>query len=348
MICPDCGIELNEDNKVKRGQHIGLCKRCAKRIESLKYLNKKNGTNKEYIPLKDLKYVDSKEYNRVMGRRMAGIEREEKQTKGKRGRPKKDTSVNIIKSNKDDLKILYYGKVSKDLDNAFKEAGINQNYTKHKDLASWIDTFIGLLETNDNENFIMQCKKGEDIFNKMQTLYNHHKENLDWDDIDKINEIGFAEKALNELRRPTKELLDYYYSIDGIVQYLRQDETFMGLLKTAKEELDTKKRRHEDPKFYSPVNSNLVDDVKIVAATEPRTKIYDCTVWCYNLNGNPRKSLFRANGGIQARNEIDAKLKLKNFLSEKFPSVIYNDKDITIKAVSSREEVNELARRSCS
>ncbi len=344
MICPDCGIELTEDNKVRKGQHLGLCKRCAKRIESLKYLNRKNGTNKEYIPLKDLKYINPIEYNRVMGRRVAGIKREE--SKSKRGRPKKD--ISIINTNKEDLKLTYYSKVSKDLNKAFKEANINPEYTKNIDLPSWINTFIGLLDTDDATNFIMQCKKGEDIFNKMQSLYNHHKENLDWKDIDKINEIGFAEKALNELRRPTKELLDYYYSIDGIITYLRQDEEFMRLLRSAKEDLDIKKRRHENPKYYSSVDSDFVDSEHVVEATEPRTKIFDCTVWCYNLNGNPRKSLFRANGGIQARNEIDAKLKLKNFLSEKFPSVIYNDKDITIKAVSSREEINELARRSCS
>lgn len=344
MKCPDCGIELTEENKVKRGKHIGLCRKCFKRIQSNEYLNRKNGTNKKYIPIKDLKYVDPVEYNRVMGRRLSELNKQKTKTK-------KIVKNNILKneSNKEDVKLTYYSKVSKDLNKAFEESNINTDYLKYSNLPLWINTFISLLSEDENSNFVMQCKKGEIIFNNLFNLYQHERENLDWDDIESINNIGYAEKALQELRRPTKELLDYYYSIDPIVEHLKQDKELLDLINIAKEELKNKEEAHKNPVFYSKVNSDLVEVVNISKTNvETKTKLFDCTVWCYNLNGNPRKSLFRVNDGMRARNEVDAKLRFKTFLREKFSSVIYNDNDISIKEVSSKKEIEELARKSCS
>ena len=335
MICPDCGEEVNK--LVTRGEYKGICKRCYKRMQQNEYLNKKNGTNKPYVSILELKEKDPITYNRIMGRRSITDKVQNK----------KQTTKTINKTNNDNIKIIYYGKVSNDLEKAFKEAGINQDYIKYNNLPLWIDTFISLL-SDDEDNFIMQCKKGEDIFNRLGAVYNHEKENLGWDDIERINEISFAEKALSELRRPTKELLDYYYCIDPIIEYLKTDKKLYNLIVDAKNKLKEKKEYHENPIFYSSVESSIVSAVNLAkSAKDSKNKIYDCTVWCYNLNGNPRKSLFRANNGILARNEVDAKLKLKQFLSEKFSSVIYNDRDITIKEVSSRKEIDELSRKEC-
>ncbi len=338
MICPDCGEEITK--LITKGEHKGICKRCYKRIQQNEYLNKKNGTNKEYIPIIKLKEKDPITYNRIMGRR--SITDKSKPKKVSTSKEKE-----VIKHN-DNIKIIYYGKVSNDLDKAFKDANINTDYTKYSNLPLWIDTFVSLLSDKDEDNFIIQCKKGEDIFNRLGAIYSHEKENLDWDDIEHINEISFAEKALCELRRPTKELLDYYYCIDAVIEHLKEDTKLMDLILEAKERLEEKKEHHKNPIFFSSVGSSMVSAVNLAKSVkDSKNKIYDCTVWCYNLNGNPRKSLFRANNGILARNEVDAKLKLKQFLSEKFSSVVYNDRDIMIKEVNSRKEIDELTRKEC-
>ena len=341
MICPDC------EEQVEKLTKKGICLHCYRRITQLNYLNKKNNTNDPYIPLKDLKELNPRAYNSVMGRRHSVKAKKEieEQVKVKKTRIKiNSTSEKSI----EDIKIEYYGKVSKDLDKAFNEAGIDKDYINHKDLFLWVDIFISLLDTDDTTNFIMQCKKGEQVFNDMFNLYQHERENLDWNDLDSINRIGYAEKALQELRRPTKNLLDYYYSVDPIIEHLKEDKELLDLIKIAKSELEAKKRSHEHPYIVTKVESDLVEAVNTVKSTQSKSKIYDCTVWCYNLNGNPRKSLFRAKGGIHAKNEVDAKLKFKTFLTDKFASLIYSDRDIEIKEVSSKEEIDELARKSCS
>ena len=62
-ICKDCEMEVEKLNKE------GICHQCYIRKTNNVYLNKKNGTNNPYVPLKDIK--GTIEYNRVMGRRAA-------------------------------------------------------------------------------------------------------------------------------------------------------------------------------------------------------------------------------------------------------------------------------------
>ena len=52
MICPECELEVDYLN------NKGTCKQCAVRRNQVTYLNKKNGTNEPYIPLKDLKNIN--------------------------------------------------------------------------------------------------------------------------------------------------------------------------------------------------------------------------------------------------------------------------------------------------
>ena len=71
---------------------------------------------------------------------------------------------------------------------------------------------------------------------------------------------------------------------------------------------------------------------------EHNIKVYDCTVWCTNLNGNPNRQLFRANGGISAKSPKEAELKFKAFLSDKFASVRIEERTITIKEMTPNKE----------
>lgn len=329
MICPDCEMEVTSLSTK------GVCKQCSVRINQNTYLNKRDGTNKPYVPLKELKITNPTAYNRVMGRRALS----QKQTPAKKT---KTETKEVKKEAKEDLRTIYYSKVAKDIESAFKEAKLTQDYLNHKNLDSWIETFFLMLQ---EDNFISDAVKGEQIFNKINLLYKHSKENLDWDNIDKINDISYAEKALSELRRPTKELLDYYNVIMPVVDYLKNDKEFMKLLEDSRLTMLQKSKNHENPGYYAEVESSIVPTDYILGIANNKTKIYDCTVWCYNLNGDPNRRLFRANGGIFAKNEVEAKLRFKNFLKDKFATVTYKDKDISIKEVSSQEEIRKLVNK---
>lgn len=56
MKCPDCEMTVDKLNR------NGVCHQCGIRMNNVTYLNKKNGTNNPYIPLKKLK--GTTEYNR--------------------------------------------------------------------------------------------------------------------------------------------------------------------------------------------------------------------------------------------------------------------------------------------
>lgn len=321
MICPDCEQEVEKLNKA------GICKQCATRINQNAYLNRKEGTNNPYIPLKDLKNINLSAYNKVMGRRKH--KKEVKQT---------NTKISDKTEKTSDLRNIYYTKVAKDINQAFEDNKISQDYLQYKSLDNWLETLYLLCL---DENFITSAKQGESQFNKLACLYKHAQENLSWDDLTKINDISYAQKALSELRRPTKEILDYYEVLDPLVEYLKGNTLFMKLLNEARVKMIQKSNNHENPGYYTDIESDVVQGDFILGFRDSKTKIYDCTVWCYNLNGNPNRRLFRANNGFYAKNEIDARLRFKAFLADKFATVTYKDKDITITEVNSIDDIKK-------
>lgn len=327
MICPDCELEV--DKLTSRG----MCKRCYKRIYSCK------SRNQEYVPLREIK--GTTEYNRAMGKILATEKRKggaENKTSIKKEKTSKNNEVIIKKSPYSSLKEEYYLKVSKDIESAFNEEKIKQDYIKHKNLDEWIETFFGLLDEN---GFIMDAKRGENVFNRLFLLYKHAQENVSWEDVDKLNEIGYDQKALSELRRPTKDLLDYYTVINDMIVYLRQDRKFMEMFYEARIQMEKKAQYHKDPKYYAEVASDLVDDGFILGINPKKNKLYDCTVWCFNLNGNSNKRLFRLKNGMIAKSETDAKLKFKAFLIDKFSTLRYKEEDIHIEEVESYDVIEQ-------
>ena len=94
-ICKDCEMEVDKLNL------DGICHQCYIRKTNNAYLNKKNGTNNPYIPLKDIK--GTKEYNRVMGRRRATLEKKNKKSQVSVTK----TTYKIMNENDHNPKILY-------------------------------------------------------------------------------------------------------------------------------------------------------------------------------------------------------------------------------------------------
>lgn len=317
MICPDCEMDTSKFVKSR-----GICVACYKRLMNAK------SRKLPYIPVKDIK--GTHEYNRVMSRRLST-------------KHKNCTKVNkstYDENTNETLKSKYYSKVTVDIKNAFNEEGISESYLQYKDLDKWFEVFYLLMQ---DSNFITEAKSGEVIFNKLFQLYKHTQESLDWEKVEQINDISYAQKALSELRRPTKEILDFYVALDPIITYLKKDSNFMELLNTARINMANKIDNHRNSIYYTEVDSSMIDNDSIVKTSSNKTKLFDCTVWCYNLNGNPNRKLFRMNNGIYAQNETYAKLKFKEFLNSKFPNVTYKDIDICIEEVNSVEEITNKA-----
>ena len=57
---------------------------------------------------------------------------------------------------------------------------------------------------------------------------------------------------------------------------------------------------------------------------------FNWKVECFNLYGNPNKSLFVSENGVWADDITDAKHRIKRFLEEKFSNVTYMEKDLVI------------------
>ncbi len=214
----------------------------------------------------------------------------------------------------DDLKEKYYVEVTKDIKKSFKEEGLTDDYLKFN-VKDFVETFMSLFEDN---NYIADAKKAEIIFNKTSIDYLHSIENTDWN-FEKMQDAMYREKALLEIRRPTKDIIYYCKMIQPIIDYLKQDADFIKLLELTKEYLDNK-----DEKFYIPKQSNIVKMTR-----EPYKK-YACSVSCYNLYGNKSVQVLNKEGGIWAKNKEDAKERFKNWLNTTFDTVTYKEKDIII------------------
>lgn len=330
MICPDCGLEVDKLNRK------GICKKCAIRKNQIDYLNRKNGTNKPYTPLIEIKDENPSLYYRLIDRRKdntISMSKTDTKTNNEITEESTEKSTNI--RNK------YYAKVAKDIKAAFDKANLSEDYLTHNDLDKWLETFYSLLQET---NFVLDAKKGEQIFNDLFILYKHSQEDLDWGDIDKIQELGFAQKALSEIRRPTKELLDYYSALSPAIDYLKQDKEFMSIISKCRESMLKKSINHSNPKYHTNLDSIIANTDNIIVSEDysKNIKLFYGEVACFNLFGNKTKQIFRTNKGIYAKDLTDAKLKFKTFLANKFPSITYKDIDIELKEVSSQSEIDEL------
>ena len=334
-ICKDCEMEVEKLNKE------GICHQCYIRKTNNVYLNKKNGTNNPYVPLKDIK--GTIEYNRVMGRRAATNKKKNPQVTVTK------TTYKIMNENKsgltgcrdnhiietiDDKVNKYRNEVVSDIKASFAKNNINDNYLKFKNMDEFVENFFSLLQ---EDNFIVDAKKADSVFFDLNIDYSHLLENTPFEDLEGMQRCNFLLKILLDLRRPTKEILDYYYVIDPVIAYLRKDKEFIRLLDEARIRLKQKSENHKDIGYYVRESNIVSREDFVLGERVDKFKLYDATVWCYNLHGNPNKSFFRAKGGIKATTAEQAKLKFKAFLKEKFYSVTYKDEDINIEEVTPEE-----------
>ena len=212
------------------------------------------------------------------------------------------------------LKDRYYIEVTKDIKKSFEKEGITDNYLKFN-LKDFINTFASLFGDN---SYLAEAKKAEMIFNKTSIDYLHAIEATDWDYSEMENAM-FREKALLEIRRPTKDVVYYAKLIEPVIEHLKEDKKFIELLTLLQQHLNEGK---EDKKVYYNRQTNI-----------PKVgsfKKYDCRVNCFNLYGNKTVKELVKEGGMWAKDEDDAKAKFKKWIDTTFDTVTYKEKDIII------------------
>lgn len=295
MICPDCELEVDKLTK------LGVCKKCYQRIAQFKY------KGKEYIPLRTIK--GTPEYRQAMNKRVG--------LKVAPSKPIISESIYVSKENKKDE---IFTQVSEDVMKNFKDYGLTQSYLE-VDISNFIDTFFTLLQ---EENFMKDCEKAEKIFNKISSDYLHLAENSEWGSYE-MNKHLMCEKALLELRRPTKNKYYEFKTLEPVIEYLKGNDTFKELLSKARE--DYMNIQNNDM-TYKLKATTLDNDLGIVR----RWKKYNWHVPCFNLYGNPGQEDFVSDRPITARNEDEAIRKITQFLDNHF-DITYKPENIKLEEV---------------
>lgn len=312
MICPDCELEVDSLNSK------GICKQCGVRINQLNYMNKRDGTNKPYVKLKDLKYSDPISYNRVMGRR--NIKNKKKKTE-----IIKTKKVEKVENNKE----KYYIKVSRDLEDLFNKNSISKSFLDIN-LYDWMETFWMLLQEN---SVVLDATKAERVFNDLSYLYLHNQLSVDWEDTDTILNNSLYAKALLELRRPTKDFLGFWKVIVKIMNEIKNDENLMKLIQECRNECYDKKLMIENPVYHTEIDNELSQTMVNSVVVDKDYKYYNIKVTVKGLYGHNYNETFRLDTPLRAFNENDAKERFLEFMKEKFTNVKFNENNIKIEEV---------------
>lgn len=295
MKCKDCEREVDKLSKE------GLCDYCKRRQYNCKM------RDKEYYPIKDLK--GTKEYKFFENRFLKDTEE------------KVDVDITLKEETQQPNEAMAI--VAKDVEKAFEEKNISKDYL-NVDLNSFIETFFGLFQ---EDSLYEDTKKAAKVFDYISSDYLHYMENSEWGSEDAEKYMRY-EKALLELRRPTKNKLGEYEILEPIIEYLN-NEYFQNLLEEAREKLI--KLSNAD-KTYKLKLTNVKNDLNM----ERKFKKYRTSVTCWNLYGQRGADTFERD--FLARNEEDAKAKLIDFIEGNFDSLVYNKEDIKVELLE-REQI---------
>lgn len=318
--CKDCEREY-EDAFV--GTKTQLCKICYNRYKNSHYLKK------EYIKIKDLPLI---EQEKVIEGCM-----KKRTTLGKHKKAVKETvtlkkTCQVKEDNIDVNQVLAV--VKNDIDLAFEKANINQDYLKLTDLPQIIeDLFLIMVDGKTVDNM----KTAEDVFNNIKSDYDHLMEHTSEKELGKIAEVGMMQKLLCDLRRPTKMIVTYYRILEPVISKIKQYPILVKEIENTNKRLNG--LRHKYLVKASTAVMEMVkqsDDYEDMELQEDLTptfknkKHFNWRVDCFNLYGNPNKSLFVSENGVWADDITDAKFRIRKFLEEKFSNVTYMEKDLII------------------
>lgn len=307
MKCNDCLKEIDEKEYYNRSNE-GVCLKCRHKIAQIKYLNKKNNTNIEYIP----KRLEEKNKTR------------------------KRTNNKVVQ-NKVEEKLYskeIEDKVLSDINNTFENNKISINFQEIPPFALFIDMFCSLI--NIDKGYMAECIRAEDIFNKLERDYQHAYEESKTIEI--LWERTQMFKCLLDQRRTLKDNLVQYNKILRLLQEIV--ENVPNVLEKAKESKIELEKVIEIQKnnIYKFEESELIGEEDFCNGKKMKSKKlskYDVTVPLFNYYGNGSPYLFQRY--FLASSVEEAKQNAVKFLQTKFPNCSYKTTDILASIVENNE-----------
>lgn len=305
MKCKDCLKEISSkeyNNKSAKG----VCRKCRQRMAQIKYQNKKNGTNKEYVPLR-----------------------------------LKEESAKTIALIKDEKEERIYGKeienkVIEDIEKTFEKNKISINSQELPPFSIFMDMFCSLIDIENG--YMSEYIKAEDVFNKMERDYQHAYEEAETLDI--FDERSKMFRCLLDKRRTVKNGLGQYKTMFRLLQEIVQamPDVLQKALQ-ARENL-TKTTEYQKNHSYKVEASELIADQGFAIMNKEMSSEnskYSATVPLMNYYGNGSPYPFQR--FIDAKNEEEARKKVVEFLKTKFPNCPYKSIDLIVTKVVEADEV---------
>lgn len=309
MKCVDCLSEIDDKEYYNRSCE-GVCKKCRQKRAQIKYENKKNGTNKEYVPARLKTKTRAKRKTTTIA--------------------KKRTSPVIKKVEEDKSKL--YGKeieekVNKDITSIFSTYGVEIKANDRLPFLIFMNMFESLLDVKNG--FMRSYLKAEELFNKMERDYQHAFE--DAKTIEEMDERGKMFRCFLDKRRDVKNINIQYEQISRILYEINDqipdilDKVHLSTEKLA--DLVDKQEKH----CYKAEVSELVQEADFCTGSKSIGKYgmkkYDVSVPLFNYGNNCTGIPFDFHRFAYARNEEDAIGQIKAFLLEKFPTCTYKPND---------------------
>lgn len=333
MICPDCEMEI--DKLTTQGR----CKQCSVRYNQLNYLNKKNGTNKEYVPLKELK--GTTEYKRVMAKRK-GVEVTKPTVKHIVRTVEADPLKEAINKIQKEVEV----ELSKTLKDEMTKRGVSE-LNNTLSLAFILPSMYDLFQEENTikQRMILDAIYENQIIDSLHILKQENKDDFFLD-----TRVGARQRMLQELRTPNKYELELYRAYKDFIDEVKSNKDLMNMLIEANVKFQKTLNNQKNPvyrtnsEFMKDYDFVIVDDTSKdrriaynstipVMKNKYRVRIYNCK----GLFGNPTPQTFMyKNKGddketyLEAPSEQDALNILKAMMRDHFSSVKYSPKDIEI------------------
>lgn len=332
MKCPDC------EQDVESLTRNGICKKCNTRMNQINYLNKKNGTNNPYIPVKELKKSNPTLYKRLMGRRKSSHKNENNSKR------KTTLQEDIISVNrKEDTRLE--NSVNEKLNKAWKDKDCYINLESNNINMYYI--FLNMLKEIISGKFAEDSAKMltmVSISDRYKSDMEHRIRHCNIETYDGLQDLISCSKELHfleNIRQNVKDIYDNRVSIMKVATALK-DSIGIDLINNAIRDLDKLEEFRKDPK-YCPVvdyemsekydwaykqniNKPLYNESEKVRNAGAHMYLVSCPIIGYKKSQKPTEFTRR----VYTTTEQLAIDEWKNFVKNNISGIRYKESDIKV------------------
>lgn len=336
MKCPDC------EQEVESLTRNGICKKCNVRLNQVNYLNKRNGTNDPYVPIKVLKETNPSVYKRLMNRRVSN------KSSSKKTVQKKVLQEDVISVNrKEDSRLE--NSVNEKLSKAWKEKDCYIPLESNNINIYYI--FLDLLKEIVTGKFAEDSAKMltmVSISDRYRSDMEHRIRNCNIGTYNGLEDLVTCSKELHfleNIRQNVKDVYDNRLAVMKVVTALK-DSIGVDLIDNSIKELDKLKEFRKNP-MYCPVvdyemsekydwaykqniNKPLYSESTKVKNAGAHLYLVSCPLIGYKRSKIPTEFTRRVYS-ISEELAID---EWKKFVRENISGVRYKESDIKVEIIN--------------